>query len=67
VSSEVWSTGVVCYSVVVLLVESGGLLVMWWNGGVVRWLSMYMSRFMYQRESGWVGFVGVWGGILSGT
>jgi hypothetical protein len=52
-SCEVWSTGVVCCSVVVLLVESGGLSVMWRNAGIVRWFYVYVSRFVYQSQGGW--------------
>jgi hypothetical protein len=44
--------------------ECGGLSVMWQNADVVRWLYVYMSRFMYKIESGWVGFAGVWGGFI---
>jgi hypothetical protein len=36
---------------------------MWWNAGVVRRLYVCRSRVMYQIDSGWVGFVGVWGGL----
>jgi hypothetical protein len=31
------------------------VFMMWWNAVVVLWLFVYMSRFMYQIESGWVG------------
>jgi hypothetical protein len=38
---------------------------MWQNAGVVCWLYVCMSRFMHQIVSGWVGFVGVWGGCVA--
>jgi hypothetical protein len=31
------------------------VFVMWQNAVVVCWLYVYMSHFMYQIESGWVG------------
>jgi hypothetical protein len=46
-------------------VENSGLSVMWQNAGAVRWLYVCMSHFMYQIDSGWVEFVGVWGGYAS--
>jgi hypothetical protein len=36
---------------------------MWRNVGAVRWLYVCMSLFLYQKDSGLVGFVEVWGGL----